>query len=577
MKTTQSINLASRAFNIDDDALTMLRDYFDRIRHHLSQDEADEVMQDIEARAAELFAERMNKFKDVVTTDDVLYIMETLGSPEQFGDEESDNCEESTERKTGRKTSRKFYRDADNRIIAGVGSGLAKLLGWDATVVRLLLFLLLFVSFGAAVVIYVLLWVIVPEAATVAERLEADGIEPTARNISDYSRTHPQAERPQPKSNAFLTILKVMGYLIIIPIAAVLLFVVFVVIAALLGMTREILPDLMGHSLGLSPGLMVLFAVLAVAANAIPIAYLIIYIVRRVRHSDRRFNRAGLAVAAVVWVMTLVGLGFTAVYGAKQVDRERLSLLFSDDDDYELPAATETETRLRGEMFSTIVASKPLSITVVNDTVNMVEVTGPQGRLGKISTEITDGVLTITSAGRDRESRGCRIAVHCTTPPEKVIASTGVRLTADTLICSQGLTIVASSAAEINIDSISAPLVTVEMASGAEATVNCLRADTLTARASSGSELNLGLTHSREVSLVCSSGSSIEVAGVAEAEHLSARASSGSDIELKAGHARHVTLSASAGSEIDADRMTADRVESRATGGAEIEKPVIRD
>lgn len=576
MKTTQSINLASRAFNIDEDALAMLSDYFDRIRHHLSPDEADEVMQDIEARAAELFAERMNKFKDVVTVDDVLYIMETLGSPEQFGDEESDDSRESDEPKAERKTSRKFYRDADNRIIAGVGSGLARLIGWDATVVRLLLFLLLCVSCGAAILIYVLLWVIVPEARTVAERLEADGIEPTARNISDYSRTHPQAERPQPKSNPFLTILKVIGYLIVIPIAAVLLFVVFAVIAALCGATREILPELVGHGLGLSPGLLALFTVLAVAANAIPIAYLIIYIVRRVRHSDRRFNRAGLAVAAVVWVMTLVGLGFTAVYGARHVDRDRISLLFSGDDDYELPAATETETRLRGEAFNTIVASKPLSITLVNDTVNMVEVTGPEGRLGKISTEVADGVLTITTAGRDRESRGCRVTVHCATPPERVIASTGVRLTADTLVSRAGLMLVASSAAEINIDSVSAPLMTVEMASGAEATVNCLAADTLTARASSGSELNLGLTHSREVSLVCSSGSSIEVSRVVDAEHLAARASAGSDIDLKAGHARHVTLSASAGSEIEADRMTADRVESRATGGAEIEKPAIK-
>lgn len=576
MKTTQSINLASRAFNIDEDALAMLSDYFDRIRHHLSPDEADEVMQDIEARAAELFAERMNKFKDVVTVDDVLYIMETLDSPEQFGDEESDDSRESDEPKAERKTSRKFYRDADNRIIAGVGSGLARLIGWDATVVRLLLFLLLCVSCGAAIVIYALLWVIVPEARTVAERLEADGIEPTARNISDYSRTHPQAERPQPKSNPFLTILKVIGYLIVIPIAAVLLFVVFVVIAALCGATREILPELVGHGLGLSPGLLALFTVLAVAANVIPIAYLVIYIVRRVRHSDRRFNRAGLAVAAVVWVMTLVGLGFTAVYGARHVDRERLSLLFTDDDDYELPGLTETETRLRGEAFNTIVASKPLSITLVNDTVNMVEVTGPEGRLGKISTEVADGVLTITTAGRDRESRGCRVTVHCVTPPERVIASTGVRLTADTLVSRAGLTLVASSAAEINIDSVSAPLMTVEMASGAEATVNCLASDTLTARASSGSELNLGLTHSREVSLVCSSGSSIEVSRIVDAEHLSARASAGSDIDLKAGHARHVTLTASAGSEIEADRMTADRVESRASAGAEIEKPAIK-
>lgn len=55
----------------------------------------------------------------------------------------------------------KLYRSRDNRIIAGVCGGLGEYFGIDPTWVRLI-FILLFFAGGAAFLIYIILWLIVP-------------------------------------------------------------------------------------------------------------------------------------------------------------------------------------------------------------------------------------------------------------------------------------------------------------------------------------------------------------------------------------------------------------------------------
>lgn len=56
---------------------------------------------------------------------------------------------------------KKLYRSRQDKIIAGVCGGLAKYFGTDATWIRLL-FILLFFLFGSALLVYLILWIIVP-------------------------------------------------------------------------------------------------------------------------------------------------------------------------------------------------------------------------------------------------------------------------------------------------------------------------------------------------------------------------------------------------------------------------------
>jgi len=56
---------------------------------------------------------------------------------------------------------KKLYRSRKERMIAGVCGGLAEYFGIDATWVRLI-FILLFFAGGCALLIYIVMWLIVP-------------------------------------------------------------------------------------------------------------------------------------------------------------------------------------------------------------------------------------------------------------------------------------------------------------------------------------------------------------------------------------------------------------------------------
>ena len=60
------------------------------------------------------------------------------------------------------KMNKTLYRTEDDKMIGGVCGGLGKYFEIDPTIVRLL-FALIFFGFGAGFMIYVLLWIIMPD------------------------------------------------------------------------------------------------------------------------------------------------------------------------------------------------------------------------------------------------------------------------------------------------------------------------------------------------------------------------------------------------------------------------------
>lgn len=107
MKKTLTINLSGYAFNIDSDAYEMLNIYLDKVSAHLADNERDEIMKDIEARIADLFAERLQN-RDVVDGADVAAVIDTLGQPEQF-DLNSDP-DEPQPKAAGKEQKRKYRK-----------------------------------------------------------------------------------------------------------------------------------------------------------------------------------------------------------------------------------------------------------------------------------------------------------------------------------------------------------------------------------------------------------------------------------------------------------------------------------
>jgi phage shock protein C len=59
---------------------------------------------------------------------------------------------------------RKLYRSETQRMVAGVCGGLAEYFNIDATVMRVL-FLILAVFGGSGIVLYLVMWIVVPDAS----------------------------------------------------------------------------------------------------------------------------------------------------------------------------------------------------------------------------------------------------------------------------------------------------------------------------------------------------------------------------------------------------------------------------
>tara|TARA_R110001583_G_scaffold34847_1_gene116576 strand:+ start:21115 stop:22869 length:1755 start_codon:yes stop_codon:yes gene_type:complete len=184
MNKTININLGGIFFHIDEIAYQKLKLYLDAIRRSLSDDPQgrDEIINDIEHRIGELLSERIKDQRQVVNENDIDEITKIMGKPEDYlVDEEIFEDEPKYRTRT---SSKKLFRDGDDKFLGGVCSGLAHYLGIDIIWMRII-WLILFFFFGTGILIYILLWILIPVAETTAEKLQMKG-EPV--NISNIER-----------------------------------------------------------------------------------------------------------------------------------------------------------------------------------------------------------------------------------------------------------------------------------------------------------------------------------------------------------------------------------------------------
>ena len=187
MNKTVNINLANILFHIDEEAYNKMRRYLESIKRSFANTPgSDEIMADIEARIAELFHERLENERQVITEKEVDEVITIMGQPEDYMvDEDIFEDEPIKASPRSRKKTKKLYRDIQTKYVAGVSSGLGHYFGIDPLWVRLLWIFLTLGSAGSFIMIYGLLWILIPEAETTSQQLDMRG-EPI--NISNIER-----------------------------------------------------------------------------------------------------------------------------------------------------------------------------------------------------------------------------------------------------------------------------------------------------------------------------------------------------------------------------------------------------
>ena len=213
MKKVINASIGGRSFALDEDAYNRLSAYFDHFKSRLNRDTQsarDEVMSDLESRIAELFDEGIGGASyRVVDLALVSKVVGQLGMPDgsaempgQAGhdagmrtgyeagagagfDKRSAGPDLSYNGDKG-EVKKRLYRDPDNKAVGGVCSGLASFLNIDTTIVRIILLLTLLL-WGSGLLVYLVLWIVVPLAKTPAQKCEMRGLEPTAENMAKFN------------------------------------------------------------------------------------------------------------------------------------------------------------------------------------------------------------------------------------------------------------------------------------------------------------------------------------------------------------------------------------------------------
>jgi len=206
MNKTLTINISGIVFNIEEDAYETLKSYLGKIKRHFQHEEGcEEIVADIEARLAEILKAKIHAGKQVLVVADINAAIEVMGQPEDFAGESSgEHKKEETHSHTqqnyyGNKR-RRVFRDPDSKILGGVCSGIGSYFDIDPLWIRLGL-VIMFFGFGSGFLLYIILWIIIPEAKTTAEKLEMRGEPVDVNTISKTIRD--EAENLKNKAKDF--------------------------------------------------------------------------------------------------------------------------------------------------------------------------------------------------------------------------------------------------------------------------------------------------------------------------------------------------------------------------------------
>lgn len=171
MNKVVSINLNGLIFTIDEHAYEKLKDYIEGLRKYFAGTEgAAEIISDIETRIAELLQQRLSDKYTVIQLEDVNEVIAMMGDPREIdGGEHAETKQEQAHQTQQQKpiADRKLRRDTGHKVLGGVCSGAANYFGIDVIIIRVL-FLIAFFVYGTGLLLYFVLWIVVP-AATARE------------------------------------------------------------------------------------------------------------------------------------------------------------------------------------------------------------------------------------------------------------------------------------------------------------------------------------------------------------------------------------------------------------------------
>lgn len=263
MNEIKKCSISGIAFIFEKVAYNRLNDYIESLkRAYKNSAESSEIIADIEARIAELILSAQSSSEQVVCLPLVENIIAQLGSAEDISGEQS-----SDEPTTDTRISRRMYRDTENSKLGGVCAGIGKYFNIDPVWVRLAIFSpLIFVPisgishhiywlntlgqnlFGVLLVVYMILWFVIPEAKSAREKLEMEGEKVTAKAIAEKNAQQTGEQKAKSSlQNAVawigrvaVVMLKLLVALMLFPLVVACIAIIITLIAGVTGDRKSV-------------------------------------------------------------------------------------------------------------------------------------------------------------------------------------------------------------------------------------------------------------------------------------------------------------------------------------------------
>ncbi|MBL7927251.1 MAG: PspC domain-containing protein [Bacteroidia bacterium] len=318
MNKTLTVNIGGIVFHIEEQAFETLKKYLESIKiHFTTADGRDEIIQDIEARIAEMLQERISDHKQVITVDDVEAVAAAMGKPEQFSDTPDADAKSTATFNTPNNFNtgkRRLYRDVDDRVLGGVCAGIAHRFNMDPIWVRLVFFALIWGG-GVSLWVYILLLIVVPKAITNAQKIEMRGEAVNLGSLANqaqtdtinYSGRNTVTRFFDSLGQIFITILKAFVYFFacIFGLTGIAVLIsLFLLLLAALGAPGLLHPDGL-FDVFVSPTQQILTVLAIVLVVGIPVFFIVYRIIKMLFNitTSHPMLRTG---ALVFWILGIV-------------------------------------------------------------------------------------------------------------------------------------------------------------------------------------------------------------------------------------------------------------------------------
>lgn len=368
MKRNFTITIFGQLYAIDEDAYELLRRYLDTTKSYFAKHEGgEEIADDIEHRVAELLWQKKDEGNVVVNIETVKEIIGKIGNPAEIDSTTEDNHNVNAQTNDTQTTTeeelpkgkgllnalhgRYLYRDADDKILGGVCSGIARFMGSDSpTLVRIATVISTFLlcSFSnwfnsplifITPIAYVILWIIVPVAHSAEDRLKMKGKKVTIESINEEilneadCQTEDKGQHKSCGNGCLSLLLKTILLIILLPFVMVFglcLFLLIISMFTITNLSTDMYPDwAMGSDAWIvsflthNSGSIVTVAICVILLFAIPL----FFVVKALHRNSRGVSTITLVMSAVVWLVclitaTTIGINLGMNYDKEHADFE---------------------------------------------------------------------------------------------------------------------------------------------------------------------------------------------------------------------------------------------------------------